>query len=163
MSGLSSAVEQFLIDEAELLDERRFDDWLALYDDDAWYWVPVLPSSTERGLALAHYDEDRMHMEARIRRLQQPNAYSEHPPVKSCRLVSNVRIIEQLDGGEFIVRSKLLMHEYRNRTAGGETRATYAGTVRHLLRQRQDSFSIGWKRIDLVDSEAGFYVASVPL
>lgn len=163
MRELTFEVEQFLIDEAQLLDERRFDDWLALYDDDAWYWVPVLPSASERGLALAHYDEDRMHMEARIRRIQQPNAYSEHPPVSSCRLVTNVKIIEQPEDGELIVRSKLLMNEYRNRTAGGETRASYTATVQHLLRKREESFSIGWKRIDLVDSEAGFYVASVPL
>jgi len=161
--GLTFEVEQFLLHEAELLDERRFDDWLALYDRDAWYWVPVLPSATERGLALAHFDEDYTHIEARIRRLQQPNAYSEHPPVRSVRLVGNVRIAERHDDDSVVVGSKLIMHEYRNRTAGGETRATYAGKVQHLLRRRDKTFSIGWKRVDLVDAEAGFYVASVPL
>lgn len=163
MHELNFAVEQFLIDEAEYLDQRRFDDWLNLYDDDAWYWVPVLPSASERGMALAHYDEDRMHIEARIRRIQQPTAYSEHPPARTCRYVSNVKIIEQIGAEEIIVRSKLLMHEYRNRMTGGETRAVYAATVQHLLRKHEDTFSIGWKRLDLIDSESGFYVASVPL
>ena len=33
--------ERFLFHEARLLDERRFDDWLALFAPDGWYWVPL--------------------------------------------------------------------------------------------------------------------------
>lgn len=163
MTELAFKVEQFLIYEAALLDERRFTDWLALYDDDAWYWAPVLPTATERGLALAHYDEDRTQMEARIKRLEQPTAYSEQPPARTCRLIGNVCILEHDDNGPLRAGSKLIMYEYRNRSAGGETRNIYAGTVQHLLRPRGDTFSIAWKRIDLVDAEAGFYVASAPI
>ena len=82
MRELTFQVEQFLFREAELLDERRFEEWLALYEPDAWYWAPVLADATERGLALAQFDEDRTGMEARIRRLRQSNAYSEHPPTR---------------------------------------------------------------------------------
>ena len=35
--------ERFLLHEARLLDEARFDDWLALFTPDAWYWVPSAP------------------------------------------------------------------------------------------------------------------------
>ena len=95
MSELVHRAQDFLIREAELLDDRRFDDWLALYDPDAWYWAPVLPDASERGLALAHFDEDHTQLEARIARLRQPNAYSEHPPARTCRLIGNVRIAAQ--------------------------------------------------------------------
>jgi 3-phenylpropionate/cinnamic acid dioxygenase small subunit len=153
---------QFLIRESELLDERRFEEWLALYEPDAWYWAPVLPEASERGLALAHFDEDHTQMEARVRRLRQPTAYSEHPPARTCRLVGSVRIVDESQTGELTVRSALVVHEYRNRVTG-DTRRTYAATVRHGLRPRGEDFGIGWKRVDLVDSECGFHVASVPL
>ena len=38
-----AACERFLIHEARLLDEARFDEWLALFTADAWYWVPSQP------------------------------------------------------------------------------------------------------------------------
>jgi len=162
VSELGYRAEQFLIREAELLDDRKFEEWLALYDADAWYWAPVLPEATDRGLALAHFDEDHTQLEARIRRLRQPNAYSEHPPARTCRLIGNVRVAAQSASGELTVRSALVVHEYRNR-AFGDARRTYSATVRHGLRPRADEFSIGWKRVDLVDAECGFHVASVPL
>ena len=37
------AIEAFLIHEARLLDDRRFQDWLGLFTDDGWYWVPIEP------------------------------------------------------------------------------------------------------------------------
>ena len=36
--------ERFLLHEARLLDEARFDDWLALFTPDGWYWVPSEPN-----------------------------------------------------------------------------------------------------------------------
>jgi 3-phenylpropionate/cinnamic acid dioxygenase small subunit len=38
---LKQQVEEFLYHEAELLDERRYEDWLALLADDVRYWVPM--------------------------------------------------------------------------------------------------------------------------
>ena len=40
----AAACEQFLVHEARLLDEGRFDEWLALFTADAWYWVPSEPN-----------------------------------------------------------------------------------------------------------------------
>ena len=161
MSDIARRAEDFLFREAELLDERRLEDWLALYAPDAWYWAPVLPDANERGLALAHIDEDHTQLEARVRRLRQPNAWSEHPPARTCRLVGNVRITGQSADGELTVRSALIVHEYRNR-GFTDTHCTYAGTVRHGLRPLADDFQIAWKRVDLVDAERGFHVSSVP-
>jgi p-cumate 2,3-dioxygenase beta subunit len=161
MRALTFQAEQFLFQEAELLDDWRLEDWLALYEPDAYYWAPVLADATERGLSLAHFDEDRTGMEARIRRLRQTNAYSEHPRTRCCRTIANVRIREQR-GESVIVRSMLSAHEYR-RGVAGETRRSFVGSVQHMLRVRGDSFGIGWKRVDLVDAEGGFHVSSVPL
>jgi 3-phenylpropionate/cinnamic acid dioxygenase small subunit len=109
-------------------------EWLGLYNQRCL----VLGASArgdQRGLALAHFDDDHTQLEARIRRLRQPNAYSEHPPARTCRLIGNVRIAAQSASGELTVRSALVVHEYRNR-AFGDARRTYTATVRHGLRPR---------------------------
>ena len=36
-------IESFLFHEARLLDDALFQDWLALFTDTAWYWVPIQP------------------------------------------------------------------------------------------------------------------------
>ena len=45
---LQHEVEQFLYHEARLLDERKFDDWLALLTDDIHYWMPIRRSTSLR-------------------------------------------------------------------------------------------------------------------
>ena len=45
---LQHEVEQFLYHEARLLDERKFDDWLALLTDDVHYWMPIRRTTTVR-------------------------------------------------------------------------------------------------------------------
>ena len=41
-------VQLFLIHEAQLLDERRFRDWMALFTEDGTYWVPAVPDRRAR-------------------------------------------------------------------------------------------------------------------
>ncbi len=38
---LKQEIEEFLYHEADLLDERRYEDWLALLADDMRYWMPM--------------------------------------------------------------------------------------------------------------------------
>jgi Ring hydroxylating beta subunit len=38
---LTREIEEFLYTEAALLDERRFEAWLALLTDDIRYWMPM--------------------------------------------------------------------------------------------------------------------------
>ena len=41
MGGIDRArLEEFVIHEARLLDERRFREWMELFADDGTYWVP---------------------------------------------------------------------------------------------------------------------------
>ena len=39
--------EQFLYRQAEILDDRIWDDWLALFTADGHYWMPATPEQTE--------------------------------------------------------------------------------------------------------------------
>jgi 3-phenylpropionate/cinnamic acid dioxygenase small subunit len=38
---LKQEIEDFLYREADLLDERRYDEWLALLAEDVRYWMPM--------------------------------------------------------------------------------------------------------------------------
>ena len=86
MSDLHTDVERFLTREAHLLDERRYEEWLALYDEDAWYWAPTHPKVTDRRFATAHINDDHQMMQVRVQRLGQDNAYTEQPQSRAVPL-----------------------------------------------------------------------------
>jgi 3-phenylpropionate/cinnamic acid dioxygenase small subunit len=140
--------QQFLLHEARLLDEAKFDDWLALFTADAWYWVP-----SESGQANPHdvvsliYDDRRL-LETRVRRLASPRMYSQEPRSRTSRMVANAAI-EESDAAGTTVRSKFLMIEYRR-----ESQRLFAGTALHRLVQADGAIRIAWKRVDLVNCDA---------
>src|ERR1700732_4582614 len=86
--------EQFLVHEARLLDEGRFDEWLGLFTADAWYWVPSEPNQANpRDPSPLMYDDRRL-LETRIRRLASPRIYSQEPRSRTSRMIGNVTIDE---------------------------------------------------------------------
>ena len=61
--------ESFLIHEARILDERRWEDWLALFADDGWYWVPIEEGQKDPKQTVSLMYDDRRLLETRVRRL----------------------------------------------------------------------------------------------
>jgi len=84
--------ERFLLHEARLLDEGKFDDWLALFTPDAWYWVPSEPDQDNPHDTVSLIYDDRRLLETRVRRLASPRIYSQEPRSRTSRMVSNVSI-----------------------------------------------------------------------
>src|SRR5215471_13286840 len=84
--------EQFLLHEARLLDEARFDDWLALFTSDAWYWVPSQPDQPDPHETVSLIYDDRRLLETRVRRLASPRMYSQEPRSRTSRIIANVSI-----------------------------------------------------------------------
>jgi len=64
--------EDFLLHEARLLDEGRFDDWLSLFTPDARYWVPSEPDHASPLDTVSLIYDDRQLLETRVRRLASP-------------------------------------------------------------------------------------------
>ncbi len=163
MSDLHTDVERFLTREAHLLDERRYDEWLALYDEDAWYWAPTHPNVTDRRFATAHINDDHQMMQVRVQRLGQDNAYTEQPQSRAVRIVNLVDVEpSQNEAEDYIAVSKLLMYEYRMRQFREDDQRTFAATLRHGLRRNGERWRIAWKRVDLVNSEASFTAMGQP-
>jgi 3-phenylpropionate/cinnamic acid dioxygenase small subunit len=141
--------EQLLILEARLLDEGRFDEWLALFTPDAWYWVPSQPDQANPRDTISLIYDDRRLLETRVRRLASPRIYSQEPPSRTSRMIGNVTIEEAaLDGQACTVRSKCQVLEYRR-----ETQRLFGGTCFHRLVRAGSGIQIAWKRVDLVNCD----------
>src|SRR3954452_1550380 len=143
-----SECEQLLIHEARLLDEARFDDWLALFTPDAWYWVPAEPNQANPHDTVSLIYDDRRLLETRVRRLASPRMYSQEPRSRTSRIFSGVTI-EDAEGRAATVRSKFLMIEYRR-----EQQRLFTGTAWHRLVLLDGAIRIAWKRVDLVNCDA---------
>jgi 3-phenylpropionate/cinnamic acid dioxygenase small subunit len=140
--------EQFLLHEARLLDEAKFDDWLKLFATDGWYWVPSEPGQDNPHDTVSLIYDDRRLLETRVRRLASPQMYSQEPRSRTSRIVTNVTI-EETDAAAATVRSKFVMVEYRR-----DQQRLFAGTAFHRLVQSGGAIRIAWKRVDLVNCDA---------
>jgi 3-phenylpropionate/cinnamic acid dioxygenase small subunit len=140
--------EAFLVREAELLDERRFEDWLALFTENAWYWVPSEPNQDSPLTTVSLMYDDRRLLETRVRRLVSPRMHAQEPRSRTSRIVANVTLRERKPAAA-LVRSKFMMVEYRR----GEQRL-FAGTCFHQLVRVDGTLRIASKRVDLVNCDA---------
>src|ERR1700729_4248849 len=69
----------FVYREARLLDEQRFDEWLALFAEDGRYWMPLEYGQTDRRLTTSLMDEDIFLLRLRVERLKGSRTYSQKP------------------------------------------------------------------------------------
>jgi p-cumate 2,3-dioxygenase beta subunit len=140
-------VEDFLYQEAALLDEWRLDAWQELLTDDACYYVPSndQPQSDHRH-ALFLIADDRERIRQRIIRVQDPNCHAEYPKSRTRRMISNVRILG-VEGDLISVAANFVCYRFRRYERVRE----YVGSYRYLLRRSGDSFRIKERRV-LIDA-----------
>ena len=149
MSASPHELAAFVVLEAQLIDEGRWDDWLALFADDCRYWVPLAGAAQVEDTpynALA--DEDRLLLALRVARLKNPRAHSQHPRSR-CQHVLQQPSIVQSDhaSGRHLLRTPFLYVESR-----GERTVTLAGTAHHRLVETGGALRIAQKRVDLIDA-----------
>jgi p-cumate 2,3-dioxygenase beta subunit len=91
-------VEDFLFEEAALLDAWRLDEWLELFTEDAVYAVPAtnLPGSDVRQ-TLPAINDDFARIKGRVERLKSRHAHREFPWSRTRRLIANVRLLDTRD------------------------------------------------------------------
>jgi 3-phenylpropionate/cinnamic acid dioxygenase small subunit len=152
-------LEEFILHEARLLDERRFRDWMALFADDGTYWVPAVPEQQSPFDQASLFYDDRDLMRTRIERLEHPRIHVQTPPSRTAHLVGNL-LIEAVDEakGEVVVGSTVIMVEYRD-----EQQRVFAGRQHHRLRGDGASFRIMQKRVDLINCDSAFEAMAVPI
>jgi 3-phenylpropionate/cinnamic acid dioxygenase small subunit len=158
-------VEQFLYKEAQLLDERRFHEWLELFSDDVHYWAPLRitrmikdtltyrplnpQSPTEREDELTQadevflFDEDKQSLTMRVARLDTRMAWAEDPPSRTRHLITNFQIEEGKTAKEFTVYSNFIT--FRGRMADVEE--FFVGRREDILRKTADGWHIARRKI----------------
>jgi len=148
VSAARTESEQFLYHEGWLLDHGRLEEWLALFTDDATYWVPLEAGQTDPFTTSSIIFDDRRLLEIRVRQFGHARAHARVPPPRTVHQVGNVRILDD-DGRELRVGSAVVMVEYRQ-----ERQRTWGALVEHRLRRGPDGLRIAAKRVDLANSEA---------
>lgn len=158
--ALHFEVSRFLYREARLLDEERYDDWLALFTPDVHYWVPGVENRMRRDplgsvvrTHMAYFDDDLTDLSRRVARFQAPTAWAEDPATRHVHLVANIEVDvagtesdavslrEDEDppaAGELLVRSVLV--SYRNRNHDEED--VLSARRRDVIRRTDDGLRI---------------------
>jgi 3-phenylpropionate/cinnamic acid dioxygenase small subunit len=141
---------RFVLREARLLDEKRFDEWYELFTDDAHYWVPLAPGQTD---PLTHNSlayEDKLLLKLRIERLKLPSAYAQKPASR-CHHVMQTPELEKSDAarGEYVLRTPFIYTEAR-----GDESQRYAATAWHTLVSSPQGLRIRLKRVDILNADA---------
>jgi len=142
-------VENLLFLEADLLDRWRLDDWLALYTDDAHYFVPpsdVDGDTADPDVSLFYIMDDRIRMRERVIRLGKVGAHSEWPRSKVRHLVSNTRVERVGD----LIRSRSSFVVWRNKDV---TSDAFVGHYLHEIVEHDGALKIA-KKTCVLDMEA---------
>ncbi len=151
---MSEALARFVYHEARLLDEQRWDAWLALFSEDGHYWVPLGPEQTD---PLGHNSlayEDALLLRLRVERLKE-GPFSQHPRSRSQHVLQLPEVLPS-EAGLHVVRTAFMYTEIR-----GDEQQVHAGTMVHHLRESGDGLRIVLKRIDLLS--AGMALPSLQL
>jgi 3-phenylpropionate/cinnamic acid dioxygenase small subunit len=154
-----SRYADFLLDEAELLDARRLEEWTSLFADDAVYWLPMDPGQVTPGDGLNIIYDDRPRLLDRVSRLGSGLAFSDEPHSATSHTLSPVRLLDgqraqEAAGGRGLLPGE---HAVTARCVIGRARQgrtdTFHARIRWVLRERGDALLIVMKRIDLLNAQ----------
>ena len=137
-------VEDFLYSEAALLDSWKLDEWVQLFTEDCSYVVPTtdLPEGNPSE-DLVFIDDNLERLRGRVRRLSSRLAHREHPHSRTRRMVTNVRIVENVDG-DAIAEASFVIYRFKN----GNTEP-YVGLYRYRLTRCKGRIMIRYRRATL--------------
>ncbi|HEX7007996.1 MAG TPA: aromatic-ring-hydroxylating dioxygenase subunit beta [Alphaproteobacteria bacterium] len=141
------SIERFLYREARLMDEHRYAEWLALWADDACYWVPCNDDDIDPMREVSIIYDDRERLEQRIERLMSGSVLAQDPKPRMRRVVSNIEV-EDTGGAEVLVQSNFILG-----VARGETQQIWAGRTIHKLRRTGADFKIVHKKVMLINAD----------
>jgi len=140
----------FVVREARLLDAKRYDEWNALFTDDGFYWIPLVPDQEDGINHTSHMYEDKLLRELRIERLKSPRAFSQQPPSRSHHLLQSPTVESfEPEANRFLVRT-----EFHYTESQGDELQFYVGTFLHHLTLRDAALRMTLKRVNLLNPDA---------
>ena len=140
-------VEAFLYREARLADENRYDEWTALWTEDAIYWVPSNLDDYDPREHISIIYDDRERLQDRVDRLKSGAAWSQEPRSRVRRVVSNIEIEAPDENGEIAASSNFVLGDLRR---GLQT--VYFARQMHRLRPTPQGLRLVYKKVMLLNS-----------
>ena len=134
--------------EARLLDQLRFDEWLAMYAPECIYWVPGTPEAGDPRREIAISFDDRRRMEDRIYRLRTGYAWSQAPKSRTVRMISNTEVFATNAGSIRMVRSNFLISEFRV-----DGTRFLSGWCAHRFVRESETWLIRVRQVNLIDCD----------
>lgn len=144
--------------EARLLDQLRYDEWLAMYAAECIYWVPSTPNAGDPRREIAIMFDDRRRLEDRVYRLRTGFAWSQAPASRTVRLIANVEAFSTARDDTRMLRSNFLTSEFW----GDETRIL-TGWAGHRIVRGNSGWKIQAKQVNLVDCDQSIRNPSIIL
>jgi 3-phenylpropionate/cinnamic acid dioxygenase small subunit len=144
--------------EARLLDQLRYDDWLAMYAPECVYWVPSTPKAGDPRREIAIMFDDRRRLEDRVYRLRTGFAWSQAPASRTVRLVANVEVFATARDDARMLRSNFLISEFW----GDETRQL-TGWSGHRVMRNGGGWTIVAKQVNLIECDQSIRNPSIIL
>jgi 3-phenylpropionate/cinnamic acid dioxygenase small subunit len=148
-----SEAEDFLFHEADLLDQRKYEEWLKLFTPEGIYWLPMEDDSDpELVPSILHADMNSLRM--RVSQFSKRH-YSQRPPSRTVHAISNVTVRESDRDNEALVRCVVTVAELREgdytQLGLGEQRFFSGYCTYHL--QQGDQLSIAMKKFLLINRD----------
>src|SRR6266568_3880489 len=143
-----ATIEDFLYEEAALLDEWRLQAWLDLLTEDATYEVPSTDTPDGDARTTLFIIADNIErIRSRVHQLLGKSAWAENPPSRTRRMISNVRV-RQIDGEAMHVSANFVVYRLRF-----EQMDTYVGRYEYTLVQQEGRLKIRARKA-ILDLEA---------
>ena len=140
----------FLHLEARLADEGRYAEWLALWTDDAVYWVPATTDpGADPNKHLSHIYDNRARLETRVKMLQTGVRWSQAPASLMRRVIGNVEV-RAAEGGELGVESNFILGELA--VQARHEMHWWVGRATHRLRRVDGALRLAAKTVVLINA-----------
>ena len=152
MSGTKGDVVDFIYAEARMLDEGRYDEWLALWLEDGHYWMPLDYQQTDAALVTSLMYEDLFMLKLRVERLNGARTFSQKPKSR-CHHVIQRPFVDEFDLSAGRFKANTSMHYVETRL---DEQILLALTATHELALVEGRIRIANKRVDLLNSDAAF-------
>ena len=134
--------------EARLLDQLRYEDWIAMYTAECIYWVPSTPKAGDPRREISVMFDDRRRLEDRIYRLRTGFAWSQAPASRTVRLITNVEAFTTTRDDTRMLRSNFLITEFWD----DETRLL-SGWSGHRIVREGAGWKIAAKQVNLIECD----------
>jgi len=143
---------EFVVHEARLIDEQRFDEWIDLFAEDGLYWMPLEYGQTEARLHNSLLYEDKLLLRIRAERLKGNRTFSQKPKSR-CHHLLQTPTVDSRDEAANLYVTHTPLHYVETRF---DEQILLAAWAKHHLAVIDGRIRIKLKRVDLVNSEAAF-------